>query len=314
MSPETAATRLNRLVQLAAEGTRLGRHEHDGVPIDDLAAQLGVTRRRLLADVQLLTEAGDDPGSTWLSSLSAWQEGDRLWIQTLGPYRRPIRLTSDELLALRVALVTEGEIPSRVLAELAQWESQAPPAENVPIRPVPFLGGSEPAMVDLGRAAMDGRQKLSLVYAGEGAERATPRVVQVHDVVLAEGVAYLSAWCELRGDWRRFRCDRILEAELLDDTFEPRPDAPVIATRDDLFVAPEGGVDEVRVRVSGDVARWVRERYRDVEELQDGSIVLTVRTASVDWLVRLALYYGDQAEVLGPPAYREAMRRAVDRS
>jgi predicted DNA-binding transcriptional regulator YafY len=68
----------------------------------------------------------------------------------------------------------------------------------------------------------------------------------------------------------------------------------------------------VQVRVSGDVARWVRERYRDVEELEDGSVVLTVRTASVDWLVRTVLYYGDQAEVLGPPAYREAMLRAVN--
>lgn len=312
MSPETAAARLNRLVQFVAECTRLGRHEHEGVPIDEIATALGVSRGRLLADVQLLTEAGDDPGHTWLSSLSAWQEGDRLWIQSLGPYRRPIRLTSDELLALRVALVIEGGIPSRVLAGLAQWESQVPPAEAVPIRPVPFLGGSEPAMVDLARAAMDGRKKLALVYAGEGAAEATARVVQVHDVVLAEGVAYLSAWCELREGWRRFRCDRILEAELLDDVFEPRDDAPVIATRDDLFVAPDGGVDEVRVRVAGDVARWVRERYDDVEDLPDGSVVLTVRTASVDWLVRLVLYYGDQAEVLGPPAYREAMLRAVD--
>jgi proteasome accessory factor C len=135
-------------------------------------------------------------------------------------------------------------------------------------------------------------------------------VVQVHDVVLAEGVAYLVAWCELRADWRKFRCDRILEAELLADTFEPRDDAPAIATRDDLFTAPADGVDEVRVRVSGGIARWVRERY-DVEEAGDGSVVLTVRTASVDWLVRMVLYYGDQAEVLGPPAYREAMRRAV---
>jgi len=312
VSPETAATRLSRLVQLVAEGTRVGHHAPEGVPIDSLAAELGVTPKRLLADVQLLTEAGDDPDTTWLSSLSAFQDGDRLWIQSRGPYRRPIRLTSEELLALRVALVTEGDVPSRVLTELAEWESRTPPADAVPIRPVPFLGGSEAAMVDLARAAMDGRHRLRIVYAGEGAEAPDSRVVQVHDVVLAEGVAYLSAWCELREGWRRFRCDRILEAELLDDSFAPRPDAPRIATRDDLFVAPEGGVDEVRVRVSGDVARWVRERYDDVEELEDGAVVLTVRTASVDWLVRMVLYYGDQAEVLGPPAYREAMRLAMN--
>jgi len=312
VSPETAATRFDRVVRLIAEGSRLARHEPDGVPLDELAAKLGTTPRQVVADLRLVTEVGDDPASTWLLSLSAWLEDDRLGIESLGPYRRPIRLTSDELLALRVALVTEGEIPSRVLAELAEWESRTLPSEAVPIRPVPFLTGSEAAMVDLGRAALNTRRRMSLVYAGEGAEAPDTRVVQVHDVVLAEGVAYLSAWCESREDWRRFRCDRILEADLLEDTFEPRPDAPRIATRDDLFVAPEGGVDEVRVRVSGEVARWVRERYRDVEELDDGAVVLTVRTASVDWLVRTVLYYGDQAEVLGPPAYREAMWRAVN--
>lgn len=310
MSPESAEARLNRLVQLVAEGTRHGREEPEGVPLDALAGELGLTREQLLTDVQLLTEAGDDPANTWLSSLSAFQEGERLGIQCLGPYRRPIRLTADELLALRIALATETVEPPALLAELAQWEADAARAVSVPIRPVPFLGGSEAAIVDLARVALDGRRKLRLAYAGDGAAEPTTRMVHVHDVVLAGGTAYLVAWCELRRDWRKFRSDRVLEAELLEDTFEPRDDAPAIATRDDLFAAPPGGVDEVRVRFSGDVARWVRERYA-VEEEADGSVSVTVRTASLDWLVRMVLHYGDAAEVLDPPAYREAMRRAV---
>jgi predicted DNA-binding transcriptional regulator YafY len=108
----------------------------------------------------------------------------------------------------------------------------------------------------------------------------------------------------------RYEAAALVE-RLVADTFEPRDDAPAIATRDDLFTAPADGMDEVRVRVSGEVARWVRERY-EVVEAGDGSVVLTVRTASVDWLVRMVLYYGDQAEVLGPPVYRDAMRRAVE--
>lgn len=310
MSPDAAVARLTRLVQLVAEGTRYGRDDHAGVPLDDLAQRGGMSRRGVLDDVRLLTQAGDDPANTWLASLSASQQGDRLWIQSLGPYRRPIRLTQDELLALRVALVTDRHPPSAVLAELAEWEGAAPERDAPPVRPMPFLGGSEPAMVDLARAAMNARRKLALVYAGLGAEAATSRVVHVHDIVLAEGVAYLLAWCELRSDWRRFRCDRVLHAEMLGDTFAVRNDVPDIVTRQDLFAAPDRGVDEVRVRFSGDVARWVRERYA-AEDRPDGSVVVTVHTASVDWLVRMVLYYGDAAEVLEPPAYREAMRRAV---
>jgi proteasome accessory factor C len=310
VSPETAERRLNRLVQLVAEGTRHGRRVPEGVPLEELADELGMTRAQLLAEVRLLTEAGDDPATTWLSSLSAFQEGDRLSIQSRGPYRRPIRLTADELLALRIALATETVQPSPVLAALAEWEGVSAPHETPAVRPVPFLGGSEPATVDLARTAMNKGRKLAIVYAGEGATEATKRVVQVHDVVLAEGVAYLSAWCELRHGWRRFRADRILDVELRRDTFERRDDAPAIATREDLFVPPAEVVDAVKVRFSGDVARWVRERYV-VEDGPDGSVVVTVRTVSVDWLVRMVLHYGDAAEVLEPPAYREAMRRAV---
>jgi predicted DNA-binding transcriptional regulator YafY len=40
-------------------------------------------------------------------------------------------------------------------------------------------------------------------------------------------------------------------------------------------------------------------------------VVVRFRSASVDWLVRHVLQYGDQAEVLEPTGYREALRRAV---
>lgn len=43
-------------------------------------------------------------------------------------------------------------------------------------------------------------------------------------------------------------------------------------------------------------------------QFRNGSLT---RIASVDWLLRTVLQYGAEAEVLGPPVYREAVKWAV---
>jgi predicted DNA-binding transcriptional regulator YafY len=43
-------------------------------------------------------------------------------------------------------------------------------------------------------------------------------------------------------------------------------------------------------------------------QFRNGSLT---RIASVGWLLRTVLQYGAEAEVLGPPVYREAVKRAV---
>jgi predicted DNA-binding transcriptional regulator YafY len=76
-------------------------------------------------------------------------------------------------------------------------------------------------------------------------------------------------------------------------------------------VSPSVGVDEVTIRFSPVISRWVFERYPEAKDCGNGHAEVTFKTASVGWLVRTVLQYGAEAEVLGPPAYREAMRRAV---
>jgi len=308
---ETAAGQINRIVSMVAE---LSRREAEGAPpptLDELADSLETTRRQILRDIRILTEAGDEPESTWLATLRAYQDGDRVSVSSLGPYRRPIRFTAEEALALQVALVTEPDVPSRVLRELADLDEPVRGEAGRTVAPVPFLHSDEAAIVDLARIAMNSRQRLNLVYADEGGQ-VTDRVIQPHDVVLAEGKCYISAWCELREEWRFFRADRVLESELLPDNFVPRPDRPVIESSKDLLRAEAERTDDVTIRFSPEISRWIRERYPEAEQQQDGSVVASFPTASVDWLVRTVLQYGPDAEVLDPPMYRGAMRTAME--
>jgi predicted DNA-binding transcriptional regulator YafY len=220
-----------------------------------------------------------------------------------------MRFTSEELLALQVALAAESEPPWPLVRRLAGLNELSAPDAVPAVSAAPVALGEQAAVVDLARRAATNAERLRLSYAGEGSDAASERTVQVHEVVHWEGKFYLIAWCELAGDWRRFRADRVIEAALTGEVFERRSDVPEIEDPRDLFQADV--VDEVAVRFSPEISRWVKERYRDAEEQKDGSVVVRFRTASADWLVRFVLQYGADAEVLGPPAYREAVRRAV---
>jgi len=308
---ETAATQLNRIVQLLAE---LSRREREGEPaptLHELAERFGTKPSVVLRDIRLMTEATDDPEATWLSSITAYQQGDCVSLSSMGPYRRPIRFTARELLALQVALLSDEGNESRVLEELAGVVASADDTFDKSVSALPAIPGDQAGVVELARAAMNAGRKLNIVYAGEGSEQPSERVVQVHDIVSAGGRFYLIAWCVLADDWRRFRCDRVLDASMHDDGYELRTDVPVVRDRGDLFEPPREGVDEVTIRFSPVISRWVLERYPEAQDCGDGYAEVTFKTASVDWLVRTVLQYGAEAEVIGPPAYREAVRRAV---
>lgn len=310
--PEPAASRLNRIVQLVAELSRRQWQGGGEVPVSQLAREFDVDESQVLSDIRVLTEAGDDPCNTWLGSLSTYQVGNSVGISCRGPYRRPIRFTSEEMLALQVAVATEDDPPDRLVSQLGNVAAAGGDTSGPnTVYPAPIARGEEAAVVDVARSAIVGRRRVRISYAGEGSERPAERVIQPHLVVAAEGRFYLLALCENAGEWRRFRCDRVLEAELLNSTFEAHEDVPSIDGQSDLLSAPAHEIDRVEVRFSPKIARWLRERYPDATEHPDGSIVVVFPTTSAEWLVRMVLQYGAEAEVLGPPAYREAVKRVV---
>jgi predicted DNA-binding transcriptional regulator YafY len=164
-------------------------------------------------------------------------------------------------------------------------------------------------VVNLARLAAATRKRMRLVYAGEGATETSTRVVDPHKVIYAGGAFYIMTWSAEQQDWRRFRAERVIEAEVLDAGQTGEGGIEDEGQR--IFSAPAEILDEVRVRFTPKVARWLTERYPDGEQQKDGSFVVTLRSASIDWAVRTVLQYGPEAEILSPPAYREAMRRAV---
>jgi proteasome accessory factor C len=271
--------------------------------VEALAASFGVSPADIARDVRTLTLLGDHADADWLLSLSVWQQGRRIAISSAGPFRRPIRLSPHELVALKLALAMdpEGEILLRKLEPLLA-ATPAPPAVAIA---APTADRQE-----LIREAVETRRELELLYTGEG-ERAGRRwIIQPHQLVSWRGRTYLMAWCPDLGDWRTFRAERIIDVLMSERTFEPRPDFQPASDPAQLFRGG-AGLDRVRVRCVGAAARWARERYPDAQLAADGSVIVTLQASSIEWLVRRVLELGAEAEVLEPAAYRQAVRRAV---
>ena len=110
---------------------------------------------------------------------------------------------------------------------------------------------------------------------------------------------------------RHFKLDRIKEAGLSKDGFEPRPEVGDRRRRglDD----PWRGADRpvARVWVSPERARWLREERTVVEELADGAVVVELPYAGTSWLVREILRGAGDLVVLEPDDARDAIAKEV---
>lgn len=302
-----AAAQLNRIVQLIADLSRCEREGRELVRMSEVALRFGVSAAQIQQDIRTLTIAKDDPEHDWLRSLLVLQEGDAIALWSRGHFLRPVRLTPDEAAAIQIGLAMDGG--ARALSEQLAGLLEAGAGAAETWRASERVDSGAASVADVAAHAARERRCLELEYAGsDGA--VTRRVVEVRRVVEFEGRSYLIAWCRLSSGRRHFRADRVLSARVMEEPFRDRHEMNTVEP-DGVFRVPAEAPDSVRVRFSSRVARWLLERYPDAERREDGSVVVTYEVSDLNWLVRTVLQYGAEAEVLGPEAYREAVRRAV---
>jgi predicted DNA-binding transcriptional regulator YafY len=291
-----------------AELTRRDRENRPAPSLQELARALGASPRAIAEDIRILTLLGDHADAEWLLSLCVWQQGDRVSVSSAGPFRRPVRLTPAEMLAVQVALALDPDGEPLALRFAALWAGRPPPSRPTHGEPPDDPTDTDPRSL-LRLAATEHRQ-VRLLYAGEGDREGREWAVDPYQLADYRNRTYLVAWCEEAAGWRHFRLDRVLATRLTSQSFAPRRDfAPV--TRPEEVFRPGAELDQVTVRFAPAVARWVRERYPGSEPGPGGAVVVRFRASSPQWLVRRVLEYGPDAEVLEPERYREAMRRAL---
>jgi proteasome accessory factor C len=301
----TSASRLERLLALVPYLLA-----HPGTPLPDLARTFGVPVRQLRQDLNLIFLCGL-PGHTPGDLIEVWfGPEDTVSVTNADTIARPLRLTTDEALALVVALRTLADVPAAdgddaVQRALAKIETAAGEAAEQASR-IAVTVEAEPEMVAAARGALSRSHRVRLSYYVPGRDEITERDVDPMRLLVTSGRTYLQGWCHRAIGMRTFRTDRIVALTELDTPAAPPPDA---GPPSDTLFAPSDQDRLVTLRLEPR-ARWVSDYYpcESVTEAGDGRLLVTLRSRESRWLVRLALRLGSQATVVGPDALAAEVR------
>jgi proteasome accessory factor C len=293
MTAPSTAERMTRLLALVP----YLQARPDGVRLSDAAGDFGVTEAQLRRDLDLLWVCGL-PGHGPGDLIDLAFEGDRVRVTFTAGMVRPLRLSTDEAVALIVALRTLLELPGLAEAAGHPAEVRAPVVVSVDAR--------EQSLAVV-RDGLERRRALHLHYYVPSRDERTERTVDPMRLLLVDGHWYLEAWCRGAEGVRLFRLDRIDDVDVLDEAAAPPPQAHERDLDDGLYQSAD---DQplVRLRLARH-ARWVADYYPVEEQTEvtdpPGGLAVAVRTADLSWARRLVASLGGAATVDEPAELAE---------
>jgi proteasome accessory factor C len=304
--------RFARLVTLAGvliDAARDGRK----LDVAALCGMLQVSEQELRQDIDVLNVVNFGGGSY---VLYAEVQGDQIEVDP-EPYgdnfARPARLLPLEAKALVAAIDLIGEhLPEGSLASARQKIvdalGQDPADEGLQIT---TAKGDDSEIARVVSGAIARRRLLQIEYYKENEDEFTERTIEPYKLANGQEGWYVHSWDLDKGQPRSYRLDRIREATVLDETYEPRagvePDV-----HGWLATGEVDSASTARIWISPDRARWAREDRRVVQDLADGAVIVERTFASGDWLAREILKEAGDAVVLEPDDARRAVLEAAE--
>ena len=304
--PERFA-RLITLAGLLIEASRQGGR----LSVAEVRDRLELTDEELVEDIEVLNVVNFG-GGTYV--LYAEVQGDEIEVDS-EPYgdnfARPARLLPLEAKALIAAIDLFGDhLPQSGLQtarlKIVKALGHDPSEEGLEIA---ASGGDDSDVARQVNKAIEGRRVLAIHYYKENEDEFTKREIEPYQLANGPEGWYVASYDRRREDVRHFRLDRIKEAEISKEGFEPRPEVEEIAAIEGTWLSGENvpAAEVARVWVSPERARWAREDHTVIEELADDAVVIEVPYGSTDWLLREILKGAGELVVLEPESAREAI-------
>jgi len=281
---------------------------HPDSPKHEIAARFGITVDQLDDDLALVLMIGVPPYSPG-DYLDVEEDDDgHVSIRLADYFRRPLRLTPAEGLALlaagRALLAVPGSDPDGPLA------TALTKLEGALDLPGLVVDVGEPALLEAIRDAVAAHRRVEIEYWSAGRDEVTVRRIDPEVVFFATGEWYVGAYCHRAQDERMFRVDRIRAVEPTTETFEPG--ATGFETGD--VYTPRAADTRVTLDLAP-TAAWVAEAYptEAVTERGDGSLEIVLAVSESAWLERLLLRLGPDARVVAPAPYASLAADAAAR-
>lgn len=302
--PSPVHERLRRLLFLVPFVSR-----NPGITVEELSRALSMKKEDLLEDLDLLTMVGRPPFQPD-DYIDIYVDGDRVYVDLDQRLSAPPRFTAAEATALAAAAElirpAAGDALSTALAKLEKvLPSGAQRRFREMERKIDAQHEAPPDLGNLTRAILE-HKEVEFDYFSPARKQTERRGARPLELFSHRGQWYLNAYCLRSNDRRLFRVDRMQHLEVTDRPFsaEPTPTRGSVPNP----VRPTG---EVKVRFSKVAAPYVLERFgTSARRLPDDGLEVFV-SADQAWVTQWVLSFGGEAEVLEPPAFREAVAQAA---
>lgn len=151
------------------------------------------------------------------------------------------------------------------------------------------------------KTAVIRHREVRIVYENTGGER-SERVIQPLKLSYKSKEWYLKAFCLAKQDFRLFKLNRILELEVLDRVFAPRP-------YPEAESGPKPAYPQVVLLFSREAAYRVYDEFdtSEIERQENGDLTVRAEMPADAWLTGYLLSFGTQVEVMEPGYLREVL-------
>ena len=290
-----------------------------------LAAEFGVSERTIYEDRRFLLDE--------LSAPLVFSRKHKGWYYSKSTWTLPtVNISLNELLAFALAIEAarhalgasfEAELQSaaRKICEGLQGKSSidleslrghfifAATSPSV-ISPV-----ITPNLLELSDAIAN-RHRVRVLYFSARSNTTKWRLLEPHGLQNAEGEWRCFAFEPASNEMRTFNLARMKRLETKAQTFVPQPSFNVETFLRESFRHELGPVlHSIAVRFDASQAPYIREKRwhptQTIEEEANGSLVLRFQARGLGEIARWVLSYGAHAEVLEPPALRQAVFEAA---
>ncbi len=289
-----------------------------------LAEELGVSRRTVFRDLNMLEMAripyyyDEESGGYRISrhfflppvNLTV---GEALALLVLAGRMRTMRQLPLLSEASRAAMKLESALPSPIRDRVGSVTDRV----HFAVGPVARHDGLDATFDDVARSVAE-RRVCRMVYVSFHDRRQLDLEVNPLRLIFVGRAWYLLAWSHEHGEVRTFKLGRIRKIEPTGRRFDPDPQLDVSDHFGDAWaMIPEGRTRDVHLhfepKVAGNVAEVQWHRTQQVEWNDDGSIEFHARVDGLGEITWWILGYGDQAEVIAPPALRKRVLEAAER-
>jgi proteasome accessory factor C len=296
--------------------------EHDGAAMADVAKAFGISVRTLREDLNVLWMCGMPgltPGDLIDIDMDAVEGEGVIHLSNADYLTRPLRLSTDEALALVLGLRTLREIAgpgARAAVDRALTKLEAASGSTSTGQASVRVTAAQDEIQARVAEGLQRGLRLDLTYDVASRAETTRRMVDPLRVFVLEGYGYLEAWCHSAVGLRTFRLDRVASVEVTDVPVEPHPD---VALKDLTTGWFETLKDAPLVTLDlTPEASWVAEYYptEATSARPDGGLTVTLRVRDPGWLRGLLLGLRGGARVVAPAgagsSAAEAAQEALD--